>query len=372
MGEPMALTTRGGETALSNGGQSTASSMSFSTVLQRKSHGWIFFQSTIAILVIGIFDSIMGYQVSFALFYGVPIFIVAWFCDKKLGFLTALLAGLTWWWADAKSGHLYIHTWLEVWETFMRLGYFIFVSVGSSALKAQRDITAAKIALLEHSQRLEHEIIVISEREQRRIGQDLHDGLCQYLAAVGCVAASLKSDLEALRLTQEAQAANELTMLLRDAVVQTRNLARGLVPVQMVEAGLACALEDLTLSVTKLLGIQCSFQSSGPAMVHEESVAGHLYRIAQESINNATKHGGATRVEISLTVAGGVTTLRISDNGAGISKTGTGRSGMGLNIMNYRARLSGGELRIDEPPQGGTIVSCIVWPRSQELHDRAA
>jgi signal transduction histidine kinase len=346
--------------------------MSFSTALQRQSHGWIFFQSTLAILLIGIIDSITGYQVSFSLFYGVPIFIVAWYCDKKLGFLTALLAGITWWWADAKAGHLYIHTWLEVWEAFVRLGFFVFVSIGSSALKAQRDITAARITLLEHTQRLEHEIIGISEREQRRIGQDLHDGLCQYLAAVGCAAASLKSDLQALKLSQEAEVADELTLLLRDAVVQTRNLARGLVPVQMVEAGLACALEDLALSVARLLGIQCSFESSGSAIVHEESVAGHLYRIAQEAINNATKHGGASQIDISLTVTGGITTLRIGDNGAGISNTATDHSGMGLNIMKYRARLSGGELRIEEPPEGGTVVACIVWPRAQELHARAA
>ncbi len=346
--------------------------MSFSKTLERQSHGWIFFQSTIAMLVIGIFNNIAGYQVSFSLFYAVPIFIVAWFCDKKLGFLTALLAGITWWWADARSGHLYIHTWIEVWATFVQLGFFVFVSIGSSALKAQRDITAARITLLEHSQRLEHEIIGISEREQRRIGQDLHDGICQYLAAIGCSAASLKSDLQNLNLLQEARVADELVLLLREAVVQTRDLARGLVPVQMVEAGLACALEDLTLSVSKLLGIRCTFHSSGSAIVHEEDVASHLYRIAQEAINNATKHGQATDIAISLTVAGDTTTLRIKDNGAGISKTTTEQPGMGLSIMKYRARLSGGELSIEEPPEGGTVVCCVVWPRRSHLHERAA
>ncbi len=345
--------------------------MSFSTALQRQTHGWIFFQSTVAMLVIGAFDNIIGYRVNFSLFYGVPIFVVAWYCDKKLGFLTALLAGLMWWWADA-SGHLYLHTWVEVWETFVQLGFFIFVSIGSSALKAQRDTTAARITLLEHSQRLEHEIIGISEREQRRIGQDLHDGLCQYLAAIGCSAASLKSDLQNLNLPQEAQVADELVLLLREAVVQTRDLARGLVPVQMVEAGLACALEDLTLSVTKLLGIGCTFESIGSAIVHEEDVASHLYRIAQEAINNATKHGKASNIAVSLTVVGQTTTLLIKDDGVGISKTATDRTGMGLSIMKYRARLSGGELNIEEPLEGGTAVSCTVWPRQQDLHERAA
>ena len=92
----------------------------------------------------------------------------------------ALLSGITWWWADFASGHPYLHNWHEAWEVVMRLGFFIFVAIGSSALRARRDIAKARIALLEHSRRLEKEIVTISERERGRIGQDLHDGLCQY------------------------------------------------------------------------------------------------------------------------------------------------------------------------------------------------
>ena len=282
------------------------------------------------------------------------------FATKRTQFSPRSFAGIVWWWADVQAGHPYLNNWQEGWETCVRLGYFIFIAIGSSSLREQRDVAAGRISLLEHSQRLEREIIGISEREQRRIGQDLHDGLCQYLAALGCAAESLRGDLGKLKLPAEADVAGELAKLLQDAVVQTRDLARGLVPVQMDEAGLASALENLTASVARLQGVDCTFETSGPSVSYEEKAAVHLYRIAQEAINNATKHGKARKISLSLNAVDGLTTLRIADDGLGISKTAPDDGGMGLSIMNYRARLSGGELQIDEPESGGTIVLCTL------------
>ena len=98
----------------------------------------------------------------------------------------------------------------------------------------------------------------------------------------------------------------------------------------------------------------------------------HLYRIAQEATNNAMKHGKARRIVVSLTGAVWGTTLRIEDDGIGISKTSNTSGGMGLNIMQYRARLSGGELQVEAPPTGGTVVSCTIASPRAELHERAA
>jgi signal transduction histidine kinase len=282
------------------------------------------------------------------------------------------MAGITWWWADVQAGHPYLRSWMEAWEVFVCCGFFIITAIGTAAVKEQRDASASRIALLEYSQRLEREIIGISEREQERIGQDLHDGICQYLAALSCSAASLKSDLEGHDLVAEARVADELARFLRDAVVQTRNLARGLVPVQMDEAGLASALEELTASATRLLGIRCVYESAGAPLIRDNAVAMHLYRIAQEAINNATKHGGATNVLVSFIADGKATTLRIADDGAGISKTAAGSDGMGLGLMHYRARLVGGELSIEEPHAGGTVVSCGIPLRGEEWRQYAA
>jgi signal transduction histidine kinase len=346
--------------------------MRLASAFQRQPHGSIFAEASLLLIPIAFLDYSSGYEVSLSILYCVPIFLVAWCCDPKLGFLMALMAGLTWWWADIQAGHPYLQSWMEGWEVLVRCGFFLITSVGTSAIKQQRDASASRIALLEYSQRLEREIIGISEREQERIGQDLHDGICQYLAALSCSAASLKNDLDEHKLSAEARVADELAGFLRDAVVQTRNLARGLVPVQMDEAGLASALEELTASSTRLLGIRCVYESAGMPLIRDNAVAMHLYRIAQEAINNATKHGKATNIFVSLSEDGKSTTLRIADDGTGISKTETMGDGMGLGLMHYRARLVGGELSIDERPSGGTIISCGIPLPAEEWRQHAA
>ena len=159
---------------------------------------------------IAFFDYSTGYEVSLSILYCVPIFIVAWCTDRNSGVLMALLAALTWWWADIQAGHPYLLSWLEYWEVLVRCGFFIITAIGASAVKQQRDASASRIALLEYSQRLEREIIGTSERERERIGQDLHDGICQYLAALSCSAASLKGDLDGHHLAAEARVADEL------------------------------------------------------------------------------------------------------------------------------------------------------------------
>jgi signal transduction histidine kinase len=346
--------------------------MRFASAFKRQPHEWIFVESAALLLPIAFFDYSTGYEVSLSILYCVPIFLVAWCSDRNSGILMALLAGLTWWWADVQAGHPYLQSWLEYWEVLVRCGFFVITAIGTAAVKQQRDASESRIALLEYSQRLEREIIGISEREQERIGQDLHDGICQYLAALSCSAASLKSDLEKHKLTAEAKVADELAGFLRDAVIQIRNLARGLVPVQMDESGLASALEELTASATRLLGIRCIYESAGTPLIRDNAVAMHLYRIAQEAINNATKHGKAATVRVSLMADEKATTLRIADDGTGIAKATNVSDGMGLGLMLYRARLVGGDLNIESPNTGGTIVSCGIPLAREEWSQYAA
>jgi signal transduction histidine kinase len=219
-------------------------------------------------------------------------------------------------------------------------------------------MAAQRIALLEHSQRLEREIVNISEAEQRRIGQDLHDGLCQYLAGLTCSATSLRDDLQELHLHADANAAGELVKLLQDAVVQTRDLARKLVPAHVSRLGLVLALESLAQSVTRLHGITCRCRCHASSANWDEHTAMHLYRIAQEAINNATRHGKARNICLFLDAAGRSIRLRVVDDGTGISESPS--EGMGLDIMRYRARLIGGQLTIKTRNSRGTIVTCTA------------
>jgi signal transduction histidine kinase len=320
----------------------------------------VFVEMMALMLGVGGIDLITGYEISLVLIYGIPILGVAWFCDKKLAILAALIAAILWSTVARITGHPHMHGVDEVWEIAVHLGFFLFVAWAGSTLRLNRDNAAVRIALLEHSQRLEREIINISDAERRRIGQDLHDGLCQNLAALSCSATSLRDDLEKLNLPGEANVAGELAGLLSDAVVQTRDLARGLHPVRLDQVGLVLALEALAQSVKHLQGVNCSFECEGAAKNYDDDVALNLYRIVQEAINNATRHGKAQNIDIFLSTKNGKTLLRISDDGVGIEKTGPNHSGMGLSIMRYRAHLNGGYLMIEQPKDGGTTVLCTA------------
>lgn len=318
----------------------------------------IFAESLLFAIGVGALDYVSGYDVNLFLFYGIPILAVAWWCDRKSAFGLAAVCALLWTSADTLAGHPYRHGWIRVWEPLVQFGYFGFVAGAGSALKRQHVAAQSRIALLERSQRLERQIIQISEREQRRVGRDLHDGLCQYFAAVGCASASLRSDLATSGMADEATLAAEVTELIEQGVAQIRDLARGLMPVQMYQAGLAAALEQLAASVSRLQNTTCRFKDGGQVRVEAPSVAIHLYRIAQEAIHNAIHHGSARTIEISLQKNGSMAMLSIQDDGCGVSCAPARSDGMGISVMKYRSRLIEGNLEIDEPNTGGTTIRC--------------
>lgn len=346
--------------------------MKFPAFVYRQSSYTVLAEALFLVLFCGTIDWLSGLEVSMSLFYGIPIMCAIWFGDRKCGLLVAILCGITWWWADILAGQVYSHIWVATWEPASRFAYFAFVAVGGAALKEKHDAVGARIVLLEHTQKLEREIIEISEREQRRIGRDLHDGLCQYLAAIGCAAAALRSDLLRRNLPKEAAVAEELAALLESGVVQTRDLARGLVPVPMDEAGLPFALEGLAASVARLQNIDCTFRVEGEVKIGDTSAATHLYRIAQEAINNATRHGRASQIRIFLQAEGPLARLSVADNGQGLSRTAAASPGLGLSIMSYRARLVGGELAMSEPNDGGTLIACTFPQREWSMEDEDA
>lgn len=214
-----------------------------------------------------------------------------------------------------------------------------------------RDITERR--------KLEQEILSISEQEQRRIGQDLHDGLGQMLTGIGLITKNLAQRLTSNKLPG-AEELNEIVELIHEADEQARGLAHGLVPVNLEANGLITALKQLTEEIERMFNISCTFESSGTPLVYNNVRALHLYRIAQESISNAIKHGHSTKVSIYLNRNEGQIILRITDNGIGYENNNSQRPGMGVRIMHYRARIIGGVLNIRKTPRGGTIVSCTV------------
>ena len=207
--------------------------------------------------------------------------------------------------------------------------------------------------------RLEKEILDISEQERRRIGQDLHDGLGQMLTGIGLLSQNLTRQLKKGKnnLVDETQ---EITDLIKEADQYARDLARGLTPVDLEASGLSEALRRLSDNAERLFGVNCTFDEAGTGLVHNATAATHMYRIAQEAVSNAVRHGSAERIKIAFASGSEQIRLRIQDDGVGFAQENVDGPGMGVHIMNYRARIIGGSLEISSTPSRGTTVTCTL------------
>ncbi len=221
---------------------------------------------------------------------------------------------------------------------------------GLVVFSAIRDITGRV--------KLEQEILHAGEREHRRIAQDLHDGLGQLLAGTAYLTSTLKKDLA--KSPPQARKLGRILEVINEAVWQTRNLARGLHPVAPETNGLMVALGALAAQTQKMFRVRCRFSCRRPVLVKDNSMATHLFRIAQEAITNAIKHGRPGRIEINLTRTPARVCLEVKDNGVGLPARQSKSLGMGLRIMRYRASVIGGSLKIQKAAGGGTVVACAV------------
>ena len=210
------------------------------------------------------------------------------------------------------------------------------------------DITAIK--------KLEKEVLDVSERERQKIGYELHDDLGQHLIGIDVMTKVLRDRL--LPLSDEnAHYAGEINQLVKGAIEKTRRLARGLCPVHLTSLGLEASLEELAASASDIFNINCVFRCPRHIPINDNSLATHLYYIAKESIHNAIEHGKSSKIIIEFLNNNGTVSLSILDNGVGIKDT-TKVGGIGLRIMNYRARMIGASLRIESEQSGGALVTC--------------
>ncbi len=202
--------------------------------------------------------------------------------------------------------------------------------------------------------RLEREILDISDREQRRIGQDLHDDVCQRLTAIAFAGSVLQHRLAG----HEALDAANLVNMTNDSIALLRSLARGLYPVELERQGLATALQELASGISLRSGVTCDFQFDPALELIDHVVTMHLFRIAQEAVANAMRHAHATSIRIELRRQRSQMALSVRDNGVGLPADLRSNNGMGLHIMAYRARVIGANFFIQRMAQGGTEVVC--------------
>jgi len=207
--------------------------------------------------------------------------------------------------------------------------------------------------------RMEREILEAAAQEQQRIGRDLHDGVCQELTGVSFAIEVLGQKLAA-RGAPEATTIRKVADLVDQAISHARNLAHGLQPVTLDASGLASALQELAVKTENLFHVPCLFLSDGPVLVYDNVVATHVFRIAQEAIGNAIKHGKAKTIVMDLSAERGRLRLSITDDGVGLAGAEPSGTGIGMQTMLYRARVAGGNLEVKPGERGGTMVVVTI------------
>jgi signal transduction histidine kinase len=315
------------------------------------------------VVVVGLLDFLTGFELTVFAFYLVPVSLAVWFVGRGFGIAVSMLCVVVSIVGDVIAGARYSSSLVPVWNTAISLVFFLVVVAILSRLRALHDEleervrqrTAALNSEMQERVRLEEEILSISEREQQRIGHDLHDSLCQHLTGVALAGEVLSEQLAAKALP-EAKAVSHIVEMVEGAIDLTRTLARGLHPFDLMGEGFTDALRQLAATMTEGFKTPCTFECDGPVEIREPGVATHLYRIAQEAVTNAVKHSNARAIVVRLERGHDGLTLTVSDDGVGVPPKMPG--GMGLRTMAYRASVIGATFNVERQLSRGTRVSC--------------
>jgi signal transduction histidine kinase len=324
---------------------------------------------------VGFADYLTGYAILLSAFYLLPVGLAAWFVGGRFAAAVSLMSVLVSLATDIAAGAKYASLAVPIWNGAIGLlVYFVVAWTLVSLRSLQHELeqrvvqrTNALSAEIRERSRLEKEILEISEREQRRIGHDLHDSLSQHWVATSMAAQVLGEKLAARSLPEQEDAQAILRMA-EDGAMLTRALARGISPIQIETAGLVVALRDLSVNTSRVFRVSCTFECESAPSVADAAAATHLLRICQEAINNAVRHGKPREIAVSLAYHRGCGELSIEDDGDGLPEEGQVGEGMGMRIMAHRAAMIGGELSVEPNPTGGTFVKCIfpAFPQATE------
>lgn len=220
-----------------------------------------------------------------------------------------------------------------------------------------RERTAALQTEMAERQKLEKQVLELKDSEQTRFSQDLHDGLGQYLTGILFRTVALYRSLESEQSPQ-TDSASKISELVEEAINQAHRLARGIAPVPLRPDGLVSALEELVKTMCQPEMANCTFECEEPVYLDDNTIATHVYRIAQEAITNAMKHSKASSVVLRVQRLTNACELSVRDDGDGFPASASAAQGRGLNIMKHRARLINGDIQVQPARPRGTAVIC--------------
>ena len=336
-------------------------------VLERWSRPFLILAGLGFLLVVGAVDYLTGFELYFSVFYLLGIGLATWYVGWKFGSLLSVLSVAVWIAGDLAAGEKYSSPFIPIWNsTILLTFYFVVVFLMARLQSLHRGLeervrqrTQALTEEIAQRERLEKEILEVSEREQRRIGRDLHDGLCQHLTGTALAGQVLREKLES-HLAPEAADAARLVKLVEDGITMARDLARGTYRADMEAQGLAAALRELAANVSQWSKVICVFDHVPPVPMPDGTTAMHFYRIAQEAVSNAVRHGRAKSIVVELARENDRVVLTIEDDGAGLPEGWQKTAGMGTRIMAHRAAMIGADFFVDLNPTGGTFVKCSL------------
>lgn len=324
------------------------------------------------LVVVAAADYLTGYELTFFIFYLLPILFVLRGAGQGLAFATAILSAVVWLLVNMAAGEHYDDLLTPIWNMAIRLSVFLLIIILVSSRNELQTLVEQRTEKLQEEirqrNRLEKELLEAGEREQRRIGHDLHDSLGQQLTATALAGKVLAKKLTD-KSAPEFAAADRLVVMIEESIELTRKLARSLHPIELEANGLADALQNLAANISKAFNVSCRFESSSTVILSAPEAGIHLYRIAQEAVSNAIRHGRARNVVISLASSGGKILLTITDDGTGLSPDAHSEKGMGLRIMDYRASMMGGTFDIQNLPAGGTRAVCVLDSSQSNFED---
>lgn len=333
--------------------------------VERRSRLTVILACVSIVAMIGFVDYLSSPDVLFSVFYLLAVGLATWRLGRVWGFVFACLSVAVWIGGDFAAGFQYRSPFIPIWNAAILLlfyGVVIWLLLHIRAL--QQDLeskvkqrTLALTQQMEQRERLEKEILGVSEREQRRIGHDIHDTLCQHLTATAFAAQVLSQKL-ANHSVSESTDARQITKLVEEGIAMARNFARGVQPVQVDAEGLMDAFRNLAASTSHASGVECAFACDAPVLVDDAETATNLYRIGQEAVTNALRHGKPGHVSVTLAYHGGSLLLTVEDDGGGLPEGWDKGQGLGTRIMAHRAEMIGATLSIEPNPTGGTMVCC--------------
>lgn len=327
---------------------------------------------TAMVAAVGLIDYATTAYISFRPFYYVPIALSVSWLGWRAGVLTSFAAVAIWICGDYLTGSPLIRGpgFVAVWNGCIALVTFhimvwtlqVLIGLHRDMERRIRDRTRSLEQALEQQERLQRELVEVGHRERSAIGRELHDGLCQHLAATA-FAVQVHADRVARSHPAEAESARGLVGMTQQAITQSRQVAAGLLLAGVTPLTLPSEINEFVSGVARQTGLPCHFEARGDPRLPDADAAAHVLRIAQEAVRNAVKHARARSIRVVLERQDRQVRLSVIDDGIGLPPPDRREFGMGLEIMAHRAGASGGTFAVEARPEGGTRVTC-AWPLS--------